>query len=153
MDMTLQQLELEVLQAIGIVAAAGLLYLAQRAAAYFKIQLNATRLAMLDSAVDKVMTLGVAKADDIIREKGWDHVDSKSAVLNFAINTIGGKFNDTLKANGVNLADPSCRVALMDQMERKWADVATRLSLSPATPLTPDAPIAAIATQTPAATA
>src|SRR5712691_9983075 len=89
----LHQIEFEILQALGIVVGSGVVWLLQRALAWMKIRLSAERQAALTTAVDKMMTLGVTKADSIIRDRGWDHIDSKNAVINFALPALETRFS------------------------------------------------------------
>lgn len=147
--MDLSGIELQVLQGVGVVVGAAAIYAAQRVASYFGLKLKADQITMLNSAVDKAMTLGVTQADNVIREKGWDHVDSKNAVVNFALGTVEDKFADALKANGIDLTQAGDREQLMAMMQRMWPDVAARLSASPVTP--PSPVMAAVVAAPPAA--
>jgi uncharacterized membrane protein len=133
----LHQIEVQILELVALAVGSVAVLALQRLAAWFRIKLRADQVDMLNAAVDKVMTLGVTKASDVIRDRGWDHVDSKNAVINFAIGAIGQKFESTLADNGVDLDDPARRLKLIDMMERMWPDVAARASASPATPPAP----------------
>lgn len=146
MDNSLHQIELQILQLLGIAVSSGVLWLLQRAVAWFNLKLTAERQARLASAVDKMMTLGVTKADDIIRERGWDHIDSKNAVINYALPALETRFSDTLTSAGIDLSDQKSRIGLINMMERMWPDVATRLSASPVTAPAPVVPVAVVAT-------
>lgn len=139
--MDVSQIELQVLQVLGALIGAVILWLLKQALAWFKIRLTADRQALLASAVDKMMTLGVVRADGMIRDRGWDHVDSKNAVINYALPALETKFSDTLEAAGVDLNDPVGRARIVDQMERMWPDIAARLSASPVTAPAPVVPV------------
>lgn len=135
--MDVHQIEVQLLQAVGIIVGAAAIYALQRAASWFGFKLKADQVAMLNSAVDKAVTYGVTQADAMIRDKGWDHIESKSQVISFALNAIEDKFADTLKANDIDLTRAGDRERLMQMMERMWPDIAARLSASPVTPPSP----------------
>ena len=120
---------------IGLVIVWGL----QRAIAWLGLKLNAERQAQLSSAIDKMLTFGVTKAEQIIAEKGWDHIDSKNAVMNVALDALLARFPETIENAGL---DPSPspmnadRARLLMQMQRMIPDVFARAAASPATPPT-----------------
>lgn len=134
MDTPVHELELQILQLLALIIGALVIIALRRVAEFVGVKLDAHKLDMLNSVVDKAMSFAVTQADATIREKGWDHVDSKNRVIDFALQGMEDKFSDTLKANNVDLTNPGDRALLMQMMERMWPDVATRLSASPATP-------------------
>jgi hypothetical protein len=141
----LHQVEFEILQLLGILVGSLVLWLLQRALVWVGIRLKADRQAQLASVVDKVMTWGVTKADDIIRKRGWDHVESKNAVImDYALPRIQVRFKETLASAGIDLDNQQHRIQLIDMMERMWPDLATRLSASPATPPAPVVPVVVV---------
>lgn len=142
---TLHQFELEILQLLGVAIGSLILLALQRVLAWLHITLTAARQAALAGAVDKMMTLGVTQADRIIRANGWDHPDSKNAVINLALSGVETKFQTTLANAKINPDDPVDRLKLTEMMERLWPDVATRLAASPVTPPAPVVPTAIIA--------
>lgn len=135
--MDLGQIELQVLQIVGVVVGAAILWLLKRALAWVGIRLSVEKQAALGSAVDKMMTLGVTQADSVIRADGWDHVNTKNAVINAAMSGLETKFSGTLLTAGINPNNPADRMKLTDMMSRMWPDVAARLAASPATPPAP----------------
>lgn len=145
----LHQLELEILYLLGILVASLVIWALKRLAAIFGVQLNANKQALLESIVNKGMTWAVTRTDDTIREKGWDHIDSKNAVINWAIPFIHGRFDDSLKKIGLNLNNDADRLRLEDMMERMWPDIVSRLSASPVTPPAPVTPAVVVSTPAP----
>lgn len=137
----LQELELQALQLVGLVVGGLLILALKKAAAWVGLKLRTDQIDNLNVAIDKAMTFGVTKADDVIREKGWDNIGSKNAVIGFALNTIEDKFSHTLADSGLDLTDAGSRETVMQIMERMWPDVAARLSASPATPPAPGHPL------------
>src|SRR6266851_2472907 len=114
----LHEIELQVLQLLALVIGSAIVWALQKVAAWVGLKLDAHRIDMLNAAVDKAMTFGVTKADAVIRANGWDHVDSKNQVIDFALNAIEDRFSDTLKANKIDLTDAASRAILMQMMER-----------------------------------
>lgn len=133
----LHQLELDLLYMLALLIGTLVLWLLKRAIAFFGIQLTADRNKLLESTVNKGMTWAVTAADDVIREKGWDHIDSKNVVINTALPAIQERFAETMTKLGVDLSNPEDREKLAEMMERMWPDVASRLSASPTTPPAP----------------
>lgn len=139
------QIEHEILQLLTMAVGAGILWLLKMAIAYLGHTLTADRQHALNIAVDKMMTFGVAKADTWIRDRGWDHIDSQNAVINFALPALKTKFEDTLSANGIDLRKDADRVRIVEMMQRMWPDIATRLAKSPTTAPAEDPPLPHIA--------
>lgn len=150
MNTGLQQIELQILQLFALIVGAMVVYALKRLAELLGIKLSQNKVDMLNSAVDKAMTYAVTQAAGEIAAKGWDHVDSRNAVINTAINVISDKFADTLKANGVDLSNLDDQARVMQMMERMWPDVAARAAASPVTPPTPAQAAAVIVAQPPA---
>ncbi len=123
--------------ALGLVG----LWALQRAVTWMGLKLSAERQAALTSAVDKMLTLGVTKAETVIAQKGWDHVDSKNAVIRVALQALPEKFPDALAGAGLDITKPADQAMVVDQMTRMIPDVFARAAASPATPAAPLQPI------------
>lgn len=130
----------EVLQLLALVLGGLATWVLKRLLSWIGLKLRADRLAMLQQVIDKAMMLGVVKAEEVIREKGWDSLDAKHSVINVAIPVLEEKFRDTLKENGLDTNDPTDRLRIYEQMERMVPDLFARAAASPATP---PAPVAA----------
>lgn len=135
------QIEHEILQLLTMAVGGALLWLLKQAIGYLGHTLTADKQHALNVAVDKMMTFGVAKADALIRARGWDHIDTQNAVLNFALPALKTKFEDTLSANGIDLRKDADRIRIVEMMQRMWPDIATRLAKSPATAPAEDPPL------------
>jgi hypothetical protein len=127
-------IEIEVLKGIAILIGSGILWGLKWGLNYLGIKLSEARMAAVERAVDKSMTLAVTQLGDVIHEKGWDHIETRNAVVSRAMEVVEDKFGDTLRRGKVYLDDPLKRIGLMEQMQRMWPDLSTRLSASPATP-------------------
>lgn len=138
----LHNLEVELLQGVAILVGSGVLWLIRQAATWANIKLSDSRQASVERAVDKSMTFAVTKLDDYITEHHWDSIQTRNAVVNTAMEVVADKFSHTLARGQVDIQDPERRKALMEQMQRMWPDIASRLSASPVTPEAPKAPVA-----------
>lgn len=138
----------QVLQLLGTIATALLIWLLKTLISWTRLKLRADRLRMLESVVDKAMTHALVMLEDTIRENGWDSQKTKSEVLATALPILKEKFQDTLKENGINLDDKESRALLIQQMQRMLPDVFTRAAASPATPPAPVVPVASITPNT-----
>ena len=136
----LSTIEQQLLQALGIAILALITWAIKLLVTKLKLQNAADVTNALDDAAGKAIQFGVVKAQDVITAKGWDHVDTHSAITNTAAQYMVDKFPGALKAAGI---DPST-----DDGKQKIADLVTRAlpqgvldaSHSPATPPTPVAP-------------
>ena len=88
-----------------------------------------------------MLTFGVTKAEQVIAQKGWDHIDSKDAVIRVALQALPEKFPDALAGAGIDLNANDGRSQVIDQMTRMIPDVFARAAASPATPPAPLQPI------------
>ncbi len=84
------------------------------------------------------MTFGITQAEDLIRRKGWDHPEVKSAVMVTALQTMANKFPDTVKALGADPANAQDVQRVVGTiLTRVFPDAATKAAESPVTPPTP----------------
>lgn len=130
----------EILQLLALIIGGLFTWLLKRTLSWIGLKLRADRLAMLQQVIDKAMMLGVVKAEDTIREKGWDSLDARHSVINVAIPILEEKFRDTLSENGLDLSKPVDRLKVYEQMERMVPDLFARAAASPATPPAPVVP-------------
>ena len=142
----------EVLQGLSLVIGAMLIWLLKQLLAWIGIKIREDRIAALNRAVDKAMTYAVVKTEDMIRDRGWDSVETRSEILARAAPVLENKFAETLKANGIDMSDPECRRLIREQMERMFPDVATRAAASPATPGSVAVPVAVVLPPSPPGT-
>jgi hypothetical protein len=147
--MDISGVENEVLKYLAAFVGTGLLWLIKRAITWVGLKLSAERQAALIGAVDKMLTFGVTKAEQVIAQKGWDHVDSKDAVIRVALQALPEKFPDAVAGAGLDLKNPVDHAAVADMMERMIPDVFARAAASPATPPAPVAPIVVLPPATP----
>jgi hypothetical protein len=135
--MDISGFEDEGLKIIGGLVGAGAIWLIKRGITLLGYKLSVERQAALERALDKVLTFAVVKAEQVIAEKGWDHVDSKNAVISVALQALPEKFPDALTAAKLDLSKPADRAAVVDQMTRMIPEVFAKAATSPATPPAP----------------
>lgn len=139
MSVDLSQIETTVVSlaatALGIVGTWAVSRLAQR----FGLQVNQAQKAMFDQALSDSLTYGVTQADATIKAKGWDHVDSKNAIIDAGLSYVVAKFPDALKAVGLssNLNDPANAAAITSALTRMLPIATTTAAASPTTPPSP----------------
>lgn len=111
----------------------------QAIARKFKTDASAQQVAAFDGALGKALQFGVTASEDLIRAKGWDHVDVKSQVVGIALNTMVARFPGALAAVGLsaNLGDPANQKAIQDALQRALPAAFTVAAASPATPPAP----------------
>lgn len=99
--------------------------------------------ANLDDVLQKGVTYGLQQSLDLIKQKGWDHVDVRNQVLDTALPYVISRFPDTLAAVGL---DPNNTQDLTDKvrgaLDRAFPHAAAVAAASPATPpaTAPDPP-------------
>lgn len=117
-------------------------------AARFKMQISASQTAAYDSALTKALTFGATAVDGTIRAKGWDHVDTKSAVVGSALTYLVAQFPDALKGVGLttNADDPANAAKIKSALQRALPAAMLAAAASPSTPpASPVAPVVAAA--------
>lgn len=137
MEGVFHDIEVEVLKGLAILVGSGVLWLIKQATSWANIKLSDARQAAVEKAVDKSMTFAVTELDAFITEHHWDSIETRSVVINKAMEVVADKFAHTLSRGKVDLDDPAKRIALMEQMQRMWPDLSSRLSASPVTPEAP----------------
>lgn len=138
----LSAIETELLQGLGIVLLALALACSKLALSWLNAKLGAARIelsastkAELEDAAGKALAFGFTQAEGIIRAKGWDHIDTKNAVLAAATSYAIGQFPDVLKRAGIDVSNPvAAATQLAGILTRKLPEAATHVAASPATP-------------------
>lgn len=88
-----------VLQAVGVLLAAILMWAAKRGADYFKVQLTADHRVVLQDAIDRGVSFGIGKARKQI--EGGVRIDVKSEAAAVAANYVLARTPDALEHFGV----------------------------------------------------
>jgi len=91
--------------------------------------------AALDDVLQKAVTYGLQQTQDVIREKGWDHIEVRNQALAKAVPYLIERFPDTLRAVGVDLANRNAMTSsVTGALDRAFPHAAARAAASPATP-------------------
>ena len=134
--MDISGIENQILQALGVVLSVAVMVLIQRTYAWFGLKVTAEQTASLNAAVGNSLTFGVTQAENVIKEKGWDHVDTKNAVITTAVQAMENKFPEALSGVGLDMTKPQDVENLTDMMQRMIPKVFLEASNSPSTPPT-----------------
>lgn len=114
---------------LSIAGTAALHYLEKRLA----LQVSAGQQAALDGALSKALQYGAGAADAVIREKGWDHIETKNAVIGAAASYAVDHFPDMLHAAGLTSA-ADADAGLKTVLARAFPAAMAIAAASPATP-------------------
>jgi hypothetical protein len=99
------------------------------------LKTSAQAAANLDDALGKAVTYGLQQSQELIRQKGWDHVDVRNATLAAAAPYLIKRFPDTLKAVGVDFSNEKAVTdTVIGALDRAFPHAAARAAASPATP-------------------
>jgi hypothetical protein len=103
---------------------------------------DATRSA-LDEVLNKSVTFGLAESQDLIKAKGWDHVDVRNAAIAKALPYLIDRFPDVLRGLKLDPEAPETKLKMQDALLRALPFAALTASNSPATPPTtaPNPPV------------
>ena len=135
MSADLTALETQVLQALAGLLLLGLLYLFTKVQSWLKIKLSDAQKQSLEDVATKSLMFGITQAQTLIQQKGWDHIDTKSAIQQTAANYAIATFSDTLKRAGVDTSSVQATAqALAPLMQRMLPQVAAVAVTSPTTP-------------------
>jgi hypothetical protein len=134
----------EVLQLFGLVISALVIWILGTVQKWIGLRLRTDRQAALNLAVDKAITLGIVRAEQIIHQRGWGDIETKSEIVGKAIPILEDKFRETLRENGLDVSNEQDRMKLIDMMSRMLPDVMSRAAASPATPPSEVVPVAII---------
>jgi hypothetical protein len=134
--MDLKQIEMQILTWLAILIGSLVLYALKHLVAWLGLKLDSDRQAQLGEAVGKAMTWAVTQSMATIAAKGWDHIDSKNAVIEAALKVLPTKFPDALAGMGLDINNPEDRVKIAEMMERMIPEVFASAAASPATPAT-----------------
>jgi len=98
----------------------------------FSILNNTATTEAFDGALQKSLTMAATQVNGLIAEKGYDHVDVKSAVLEAGLDVIVQKFPDALAQMG--LSGDDARPTIAAALQRALPQVMAAYAASPATP-------------------
>ena len=108
--------------------------------------------ASLDDALQKSVTYGLQQTQTMIRQKGWDHAEVKSAALKQALPYMIQRFPDVLGAAGVDMSNQAAlQTSVTGALDRAFPHAAAIAANSPATPpaTAPSPPVTAGLASTP----
>jgi hypothetical protein len=105
-----------------------------RGASLLGVKLKAERSAAVQAGAEKIGTLAVVRSRSAIKEWGWDSPNTHNEIISKALPMFVERFAETLKAAGLDPADPANRERTRDILERVLPDVISRVAASPATP-------------------
>lgn len=131
--------------ALSVFGSMALLAIAKR----FNVQVSAGQAANYDAALDKALQYGVTQSTQLIKDKGWDHVDTQSAVVADALNYVVKREPAALAGVGLSgdFNDPHTRTIIEQALTRALPAAFTSAAASPATPPAPASAPAAIIVQ------
>ncbi len=138
--MTLSELKLDpIIDVLLQLAATVLLAVGTWAISRFTMWLGlknaAQATATLDDALQKAVTYGLQQSQELIKQKGWDHVDVRNATLAQAAPYMINHFPDALKNVGLDMSNPQAvQLAVMGALDRSFPHAAAIAAASPATP-------------------
>jgi len=96
---------------------------------------SAQATASLDDALQKSVTYGLQQSQALIRQKGWDHADVKSAALRQALPYMIKRFPDVLGSAGIDMSDQAAlQATVTGALDRAFPHAAAVAASSPATP-------------------
>lgn len=146
----LTQIEQQLLQLVAIIILTILGFIGKRVLAWMGIKLTDAGKAEMEDVVDKSLAYGLAKSTDLIKEKGWDHVDVKNETLETGLAYALEKFPDAMARAGIDTKDPvTASQQLTGILERKFPEAVTIAAASPATPPAPVVSVAVTETKGP----
>ncbi len=91
--------------------------------------------ASLDDALQKSVTYGLQQSQDLIRQKGWDHADVRSATLAQALPYLIQHFPDVLGSAGIDMSNQAAlQATVVGALDRAFPHAAAVAANSPATP-------------------
>lgn len=151
MNVDISGIETDVLQALAGVLLGFGIWLIKVLAAHFSQVISSAQVQAWDDALNKLLALGFSKSNELIKDKGWDHVDVKNAVIGVAASEAASKFPAALKGVGINPTNLTAvaETKIQDALTRAYPNAASSAAYSVVTPPAP--PIIAVATAAPAA--
>ncbi|HEY0412670.1 MAG TPA: hypothetical protein VGD66_05985 [Allosphingosinicella sp.] len=112
-------------------------FAAQRVVQWLGLRNSQAVTAALDSALQKAVTYGLQQSHDLIKQNGWDHVSVRNNSIAEAATYMTSRFQDTLKAAGVDVNDSAGTQAIVEgALQRAFPHAAAVAAASPATPPT-----------------
>lgn len=111
---------------------------------------------VFDDILQKGILWGIQQAEDLIRVKGWDHLDVRDKTVAEALDYITARFGASLapvlRQDGLRLGSDAAGAELRAALERAYPVAAGIAAASPVTPPAPPAPpqMAVLASPTPA---
>ena len=139
--MDLSPIEQPIIALAGVVVTAAAGWLAQRVAAYLGIKKNDAAMQSFDAALTRAVQAGASGAQGLIKQKGWDHVDVKNAVIAAAAPIAIARFAPALASIGLDPSDPhgATTAYVTAELNRVFPTAMTGVAASPVTPPTPPA--------------
>lgn len=131
---TLTGLEQQVLQILAAFLVAGIGVVLKKALDYLGVKNSDAIVAKLDDAATKSVQAGVMKSLDVIKAKGWDHIEVHGAIASAATSYIIEKFPEALSKSGIDPSTPEGLKKIGDIVNRVLPSVASDLVKSPVTP-------------------
>lgn len=129
-----------VLMACAAPVAAILSGMLWRLASKFGIEASAADQRKLNDELKAALTLGAVKAEDMIAQKGWDHIDVHSIVVKEALDYFLQRFPERAAAiaQQAGAASPAAaQEAVADTLMSRLPAAMTEAAASPATPPAP----------------
>lgn len=107
-----------------------------RIATWVGIQSNSAALAQFDAVLTKAVQSAASDADNLIRAKGWDHPDVKSAIVAAGAGIAIAKFTPALISMGLDPSDPNGATTqyLKEELSRIFPTAMAPVAASPVTP-------------------
>lgn len=143
--MDLTPIEQPIIALAGIVVTAAAGWLAQRLGSYLGIKRNDAAMQAFDAALARSVQAGASGAQDLIKAKGWDHVDVKNSIVATAAPILITRFAPALVGVGLDPADPggTTTAYVTAELNRIFPTAMTAVAASPVTPpAPPPAPVA-----------
>ena len=151
MTIDLSTIEQSVLSVLGALLLALLSAAAKAGLQRLGISVTAAQQEVLNELAHKSVAYGIVNATDTIKAKGWDHIDTKNAVVAAAGTYAVTQFPAVLKQAGVDISNPALAASMLAQgiMTRVFPTAVQYAAYSPATPPATPAPAASGAPATP----
>ena len=112
----------------------------QRLSTKLGLDAHAALTKQLDDALNKSIAAGAMDATSLIKARGWDHPDVKSAVLASAAAYLMAMWPGLLKSAGIDLGNPAyAQAKIAALLTRAFPAAMTPIAASPATPPAPSA--------------
>ena len=100
------------------------------------ISVTAAQQEVLNELAHKSVAYGIVNATDTIKTKGWDHIETKNAVVAAAGTYAVTQFPAVLKQAGIDVSNPALAAKMLADgiMTRVFPTAVQYAAYSPATP-------------------